>query len=58
MNYKFKSEIKYFVWILGLGLSLVAYAENKFFSRDIGELIIKRLETLEHKLDVLIMQRK
>ena len=46
-----KQEIKWFVFVLGLGMSLIAYANANFITRDYMELVLEDIRYMKSKID-------
>lgn len=51
-----KTEIKFFLYAFGLGVALVGYAHSNFTSKDISNIILKKLSSLETKVDKILMR--
>ena len=49
-----KSEIKYFVWAVGLGVGLVVYAQTSFTTKTEGKMIFHAVEKIDKKVDRVI----
>jgi hypothetical protein len=50
-----RGEIKYFVFALGLGGTMIAYAHSNFATKDVTRIILDRLVSIESKLDNYII---
>ena len=53
-----REEIKYFVYALGLGMTLIAYGHTTFATKEVAHIILDRLVSIESKIDNHIINRQ
>ena len=50
-------RIKFTIFAIALGGTLVSYAHNTFATKDIAQLILDRLDRIENKIDTHLIKR-